>query len=255
MAESLQSTYPPELFALVHRGTPGDVEFYAGLCRGAERTLELGCGYGRLIPKLAATGTHYHGLELSPELLRMARAVRRSLPERRRARVNLRKGDMRDFHYPGHFDRILVPHSTLYCLPNDRDVLRCLRNARAHLATGGELALDAYHADAFHDRLDPKELNGKARDYLMQVSGKTGGYLVFERTRWIRSKQRFVVTYEYEGERGQLLRGVVQHRYLLRGQLQALLERAGFTHLRWSATFRGGRLTTRSEHLVLRARP
>jgi len=254
MIASVQSTYPPELFALVHKGTPGDVEFYEALCRGTERTLELGCGYGRLIPKLSATGTHYHGLELSPELLRLARAVRRSLPERRRARVHLRHGDMRDFHYRERFDRILVPHSTLYCLPNDRDVLRCLRAAREHLAEGGELALDAYHADDFHDRLDPKGLDGKARDYLMQVTGKAGGYLVFERTRWIRTRQRFVVTYEYEGERGQLLKGVVQHRYLLRGQLEALLERAGFRHLRWSGNFRGGRLTARSEHLVLRAR-
>lgn len=254
MIESVESTYPPELFALVHRGTPGDVEFYARLCEGTQNVLELGCGYGRLIPELVATGTHYHGLELSPELLRMAKRVVRALPERKRARVSLRRGDMRSFHYDKQFDRILLPHSTLFCLPTDCDVLRCLRNAREHLADGGELVLDAYTADDFHYRLDPKELNGKARDYLTQVTGKGGGYLVFERTHWLRSKQRFVVTYEYESERGKLLKGMVQHRYLLRGQLEALLERAGFASLKWAGSFKGGRLSTRSEQLVVRAR-
>jgi hypothetical protein len=185
----------------------------------------------------------------------MARAARRALPERKRPRVSLSQGDMRSFRYRERFDRIFLPHSTLYCLPNDRDVLRCLRRVREHLAEGGELALDAYMADDFHDQLDPKVLDGKARDYLMQVTGKRGGYLVFERTHWLRSKQRFVVTYEYEGERGQLLKGVVQHRYLLRGQLEDLLERAGFTRTRWAGNFRGGRLSARSEQLVVRSRP
>lgn len=254
MAVPVESSYPPDLFALVHRGTEGDAEFYTRVCQGTESVLELGCGYGRLLPPLSATGTRYYGLELSPKLLRMARKVRDSLPAAQRARVNLRQGDMRDFAYGRRFERILLPHSTLFCLSNDRDVLRCLRTAREHLDDGGELVLDAYMADDFHYRLDPKELNGKARDYLMQVRGKGGEYLVFERTRWIRSKQRFIVTYEYEGERGQLIKGVVQHRYLRHAQLEALLERAGFSRCKWAGNFEGARLRTRSEQLVLRAR-
>ena len=254
MVDSVASSYPSELFALVHRGTAGDVQFYRRICAGTEKVLELGCGYGRLIPDLAATGVHYYGLELSAALLRMAQRVRRALPESQRARVSMRRGDMRSFAYAQRFDRILLPHSTLYCLPNDRDVLRCLRCVREHLAEGGELVLDAYTADDFHYRLDPRELNGKTRDYLSQVTGKHGDYLVFERTHWTRSKQRFAVTYEYESERGKLEKGLVQHRYLLQPQLAALLERAGFSRLKWAGSFKGSRFNARSEQLVLRAR-
>ncbi|MFT3924843.1 MAG: class I SAM-dependent methyltransferase [Myxococcales bacterium] len=249
----IESRYPPDLFALIHRGTAGDMEFYREVCQSTDSVLELGCGYGRLIPELVATGTHYFGLELSPELLRLARRVRAKLPERKRGRVSLRAGDMRDFQFKRRFDRILLPHSTLYCLPDDRSVLACLRCAKAHLSEGGQLVLDAYCADDFHYRLDPKELTGKQREYLTRVESRLGSYLVFERTRWIRSKQRFVVTYEHESERGKLLQGTVEHRYLLRGQLERLLERAGFEHSKWAGNFRGGRLKTRSEQLVVQA--
>jgi len=245
--------YPPDLFALIHRGTAGDLAYYRELCRGTAAVLELGCGYGRLIPELAATGTHYHGLELDPALLRLARRARAKLSPQQRARVTLRAGDMRDFRFSRRFDRVLLPHSTLYCLPNDRSVLACLRRARAHLAEGGRLVLDAYVADDFHHRLDPSELTGKQREYLTRVESRTGSYLVFERTRWSKGKQRFVVTYEHESERGKLVTGTVEHRYLLRAQLEALVARAGFTRTKWFGNFRGGRLGTRSEQFVLHA--
>ena len=41
-----------ELYALTHRGNPGDTEFYARRCAGAGSVLELGTGYGRLLPAL-----------------------------------------------------------------------------------------------------------------------------------------------------------------------------------------------------------
>lgn len=248
-----ETSYPPELYALVHRGVAGDRAFYVRACQGAQRVLELGCGYGRLIPALAGTGARYQGLELDPGLLRMARRVRRSLAPALRARVSLRHGDMRSFQFRARFDRILLPYSTLYCLQTERDVRRCLRCVREHLTEDGELILDAYAADRFHDALCPATMTGEQREFLTRVTGARVSYLVFERTRWIRRQQRFVVTYEYESERGELSTGTIHHRYLLRADLQRLLTNAGFRITHLARDFEGGRYSKRSEHLVLRA--
>src|SRR6188768_1681102 len=119
--------YDAELYGLVHRGTPGDLAFYARVCAGARAVLELGCGYGRLLPALAGVVHSYVGLDCDAGLLRLARRERAAL------------------HEP--FDRILIPHSGVFCLQSDADVLDCLRCVRAHLRDDGELVLDSYAAD------------------------------------------------------------------------------------------------------------
>ena len=67
-------SYDPELYALLHRGTPGDEAFYVEHCRG-QRVLELGAGYGRLMPALADVASEYVGLERDPGMLRLATAA------------------------------------------------------------------------------------------------------------------------------------------------------------------------------------
>lgn len=42
-----------------------DIEFYAGLCREAGETLELGCGTGRILIPAAQAGCRITGLDQS----------------------------------------------------------------------------------------------------------------------------------------------------------------------------------------------
>ncbi len=248
------AAYPPELYALIHRGNPGDAAFYASESRGLH-VLELGCGYGRLIPGIAKVAASYQGLELDPGFLKLAKRERTALPAPQRLKVRLSQGDMRDFSFKQRFDRVFLPYSTLYCLSNQRDVLRCLTRVREHLAEGGELVLDAYLADTFHSELDPAEMTGKERDFLAIAAGAKATYQVFERTRWSRAKQTFKVVYEYESGHGKPLTGTIHHRYWLRRELEALLSRAGFSVLSVHGDFDGKRLGKRSELMVVRARP
>lgn len=247
-------TYDAALYALVHRGTPGDVAFYAEACRGARSVLELGCGYGRLIPALSRAGRMYRGLELDAGLLREAKRVRRGRPVPERAFIRLSRGDMRRFAFRERYDRILIPHSALYCLPSERDVLACLRCVREHLTDGGALILDAYCADAFHGRLDERALTGRERDLLTEVEAGGVRYQVFERTRWVRRAQRLWVRYEYESAGAPRRVGTIRHHYLLRDQLEALLRRAGLSVLHVYGGFAGERWRKNRESVVLYAR-
>jgi SAM-dependent methyltransferase len=246
--------YDPELYALVHRGNAGDHAFYRAVCAGVRSVLELGCGYGRLIPALTGGGGRYRGLDLDPKLLALAVRARRTLPAATRARVTLSQGDMRTFQLPTRFERIVLPHSALYCLRSDLDVLRCFRRVRAQLRDDGEFVLDAYNADAFHDTADEDSMRGKERDWITQVEANGVHFDVFERTRWQKARQQLIVRYEYESPTREHA-GSIRHRYLLRAQLEQLLARAGLRPTLIAGNFSGARWTRRSEYLVLRARP
>jgi SAM-dependent methyltransferase len=247
--------YDPELYALVHRGTPGDLAFYARACSGARAVLELGCGYGRLLPALADVVDSYIGLDCDAGLLRLARRERAALDAPVRAKVKLRRADMRAFSMRERFDKILIPHSGLFCLQRDADVLDCLRCTRAHLRDDGELLLDGYAADGFHERSRPSDLPAETEEWLARVATAAAQYDVYERSRWDRRRQRMTVTYRHVPVRGGRPReGVIEHRYLMSAQLRALLERAGFAVTEQSGGFRGQRLSRRSELMVVRAR-
>lgn len=250
----MSTSYDPALYALLHRGTPGDADFYREACRGATSVLELGCGFGRLIPTLAEVCTRYRGIDLDPDLLALARKVRRDLGVGLRSRVQLSVGDMRDFAFRQRFDRVLIPHSTLYCLRSHRDVLRCLRRVREHLTDDGELVLDCYSADSFHDHIDESTMTGRERDELAKVEHAGVQYTVFERTRWQKDQQRLMVTYEYEAADGSIEKGKLVHRYFLRDELETLLRTGGFVVVELAGGFDHRRFTKKSQQLVVRAR-
>lgn len=246
--------YAAELYRLVHRGNSGDRSFYSRACRDAASVLELGCGYGRLISALVPRAGGYVGVELDAGMLRLARQARAGLSPAVAKRVALVRGDMCGFTLARRFDRVVIPHSGLFCLGTDAQVLACLRRVRAHLELDGELIFDTYSADAFHRDGDPEDEAEDRWEWLTRVGDAERAYDVFERTRWQRELQRMTVRYRYTpvgGGRSRL--GVIEHRYLLREQMLALLRRAGFRVLGRHGDFRGGRLLKGSELVVVRA--
>lgn len=227
--------YPAALYELVHRGTAGDAAFYGRVCAGARRVLELGCGYGRILASLCERADlDLVGLEIDAELLARARA---RLP----ARVQLVAGDMRDPALPGApFDRILIPHSGVYCLPDDEACVACFRACARHLAPGGRLVFDAWSADAFHAEADPAEHDDERLDPVVTVEHEGRCYDVFERSRWDRDRQRLDVSYEYIPRHGgEAHLGRLFHHYLLKPDLAPLLARAGLTLLSLAGDWRG----------------
>ncbi|HEX3773005.1 MAG TPA: class I SAM-dependent methyltransferase [Polyangiaceae bacterium] len=242
-----------ELYALTHRGNAGDIEFYGELARGADRVLELGCGYGRLIPRLARAANRVVGLDLDPELLRLAR--RRGLnPKIKTRNVQLIRGDVRNFACAARFQRVFIPYNGFYCLLTQRDALACLRAVRAALDRGGLLAFDVWNAAEFHRR---REHTGADAGDVAIVSLRHARRVwhVFERTRVRRAAQRLDVTYEYvPADGGDSHRIEIPQRYYLLPELEQLLRRAGFTLEKRFGDFDLARYTPRSDFLILVAR-
>jgi SAM-dependent methyltransferase len=140
------------LYAALHVGTPGDVEFYLRACKGATKILEYGCGAGRIAVALAERGHTVLGVDLDPALLALAHAHKaereaalgRSLP------VTFVLGDMTAFAKRGH-DRVVIPYSAFWCLTGTEAKRQCLAKARASLTRQGQLVFDVYDADVMAD--------------------------------------------------------------------------------------------------------
>lgn len=224
-----------ELYELTHRGNRGDLELYHRAVDGAEHTLELGCGAGRILLSLAEAGHRVTGLDIHEGALDVLRARLASLVTEARSRVKLSHGDMRSFDFADRFDRVLIPYNGLYCLLSDEEVLSCLTTARAHLVDGGRLVLDAYLVDddAVTEFRQAPSVDASIHLGTIEDDGRT--IEIFEETDWDPDRQYMDVLYRYEiAERGETRVETynIEQRYLNPEQLEDLARRAGFEDVR-----------------------
>lgn len=248
--------YDPHLYAAVHRGTVGDEGFYAAQARQSDAVLELGCGYGRLLPALTRASGCYVGMDIHQGLLqlgqRKAKVLQRS---RAMGHCTLVRADMTQFAFSRSFDLIVLPYSGLFCLQYPSTVLACFRAVRRHLAPGGRFVLDVYNADAFHEEASPEDQADDHEDWVDRVTSHGACFDVYERSRWDREQQHLKTAYRYEPLTGGGDRwGFIDHHYLLRPQLERFLAEVGLSVERSWGDFEGTAWTPESEHLVVEAR-
>ena len=242
-----------ELYALTHRGNPGDLPFYAEVCRGARSVLELGSGSGRLLTALASPKRELVGLELDPKLLALAKRNIFALPASKREAVRVVRGDMRDFAFPQRFERVLLPYNALYCLLGKRAALACFRAARRALEPGGMLALDVWNAEPFQRNPEQQSADDAQPIVSLRHAGRT--WDVFERARVHRARQRLDVSYSYVPRAGGRSYQIpIAQRYFLPAEISELLARSGFAVAARYGDFAGRRFSARSEQLVVLAR-
>ena len=242
------------LYDAVHDGTPGDVEHYLRLARGASSVLELGCGSGRVLVPLAAAGLDATGIELDAGMIEAARA--RAASEN--VRVTLIEEDMASFQLEdarARYDRVIVPFSGLYCLLTPERLASCLRAARAHLAPGGLFAFDAYVADEFHEETRPEDYPDDLLEPVAEIEHAGETLRVLEKSRWDRERQRVDATYVYVAADGSVRHVyTIGHRYLLRPEVEPTLARAGLSLVSLHGDFAGGPYDPSGGSLVVVAR-
>ncbi len=120
-----------------------DIPLYLELAkRQRGPILELACGTGRLAIPLARAGFEVTGLDLSPEMLRIARAKLRQEPPEVRRRVTLVQGDMTSFDLPVAARLAFVPFSSFFHLSTREQRAACIATAYRHLADGGLFLVD-----------------------------------------------------------------------------------------------------------------
>lgn len=123
-----------------------DIDFFTGFSKKTSgRTLELGCGTGRVLIPTAVSGCEITGLDLSPYMLRICRDKLGRQPEKVQERARLIQGDMTDFKTGEMYQLVTIPFRPFQHLISVEEQKACLECTYRHLSPGGLLILDVFH--------------------------------------------------------------------------------------------------------------
>jgi SAM-dependent methyltransferase len=245
---SFMSEYPARLYAAVHDGNPGDVEFYRRRCAGARSILELGCGDARVLAALAAPGRALVGVDIDLALLELAHARLRATPG---AEFDLHCADMRELVLERRFDRVIIPHGGLYCLLDEAALAATLARVATLLEDDGEVILDAWAADGFVLEADPDDQDPSWLERVKAVEIDGERWEVLERSSWDKPAQRIDATYLHVrvGDE-QAVEGLLRQRYVLGEQLRAQLAAVGLARVELHGDFAGSTYDLDSDLMV-----
>jgi SAM-dependent methyltransferase len=227
----------------------GDEDLWraVGLDQAIGSILEVGCGSGRVTELLAASGARVVGIDLSPELLRIA--WRRFAD---RPNVQLVIADMRQPALCAQFQAIVAADDPFSHLTSDDDRERAMGALASHLAPGGRLLIDALWFPAGQER--DTEATGRVRSHDMDVHGHA--IHVTERWQCDAETRRCSADYEYtaDGGAGASTTAHFEARYWSPEELRSRLAAAGLEITGWWGGYHQEAWSPRSsQHLVVEA--
>lgn len=209
-----------------------DVEFYVQYSRAAGgRTLELGCGTGRVLIPTAADGCEIVGLDLSEYMLTRCRAKLADQSAEVQQRVELVQADMTDFDLNEKFDLITLPFKPFHHLISTQDQMACLECVRRHLAKGARLVLDLAHMYAKR-MFDPVYLNEEEDVHEFELPDgrrmrRTNRVVEFHRAEQHNDVELIFYITHPDGRHERLVQGF-PFRYFFRYEIEYLLALSGF---------------------------
>lgn len=231
-----------------------DVAMYLGF---AERTggplLELGCGTGRLLLPLADAGYEVTGVDMSEQMLAIARAKLDAGDLSDQATLLL--ADMREVRLEQRYRLAFIAINSFMHLTTMEDQLAALRTWRDALLPGGLLVIDVFNPN-------PQQL--LEADGRVEMQGRwfdpdTGATVMKHFTRTLDDAlqlQHVLFIYDEVLPDGTVRRTLApfQARYLYRFEGELLLDKAGFTPEQVYGSYDLDPFTSESERMIFVAR-
>jgi SAM-dependent methyltransferase len=122
----------------------GDLlDFYRRqIARYGEPVLELACGSGRLTIPLANAGANITGMDISEDMLNLAKLK----ASERGVSIRFIEGDMRSFDLGEKFKFIFIPAQSLSHLHTREEIEDCFACVRRHLADEGRFLMELFNS-------------------------------------------------------------------------------------------------------------
>ena len=125
-----------------------EVNWYTSYARKAgDPILELACGTGRLLTKLAENGFDVTGIDLSAKMLAVAGDNIEKLPTEIKSRIKLVKGDITDFDLERKYGLIFIADNSFRELRTREQQISCLKAVHNHLLPKGAFLLTVRRFD------------------------------------------------------------------------------------------------------------
>jgi ubiquinone/menaquinone biosynthesis C-methylase UbiE len=180
------------------------------------KILDAGIGSGRLAAILSQKGFPVTGVDISDEMLKIAR---KNAPEAR-----ILKADIKSLPFKSEFDAaVCLGRTTTYML-TDTDVKKLLESLYRALKEGGVLVIDAFDKDKLAEQFD--RYSDRVEEYKTQF----GVVRRRNQMRWLDSEHvEWSATYQVDGK---TYTDVQELRVFSRTDFKQLLEGAGFKVLK-----------------------
>jgi SAM-dependent methyltransferase len=226
-----------------------DVAFWLDVARGgAGPVLDLGCGTGRVLVRLAEAGIDVDGLDAAPAMI--ARLDEKLAARGLAARAQV--GDMRDFTMPRRYARVLCAFNAFAHCATTEDQLATLRCVREHLLPEGALVLhQSYPGPAYWAGEDgvpvfEHETPPEADGHRLQMWDTRQKNVVeqFQRS------ETEVRELDASGACVRSVRFVTAQRWAYRFELELLFRAAGFARSEIQGDFAGEPLTRPDQQMV-----
>lgn len=221
---------------------PAEVGYIDRLLRryrpGARRLLELGSGTGRHALLLADRGYSLHCVDLSEDMVQLARERQRDGTPGIAGGISFHQGDIRSYRAGSTFDAVIALfHVVCYQTGND-DIVATLNTAAAHLEQGGIFIFDCWYGPAVLTE-QPERRTKSVRDDALEIIRETTPEMHPDRDI---VDVHFDVTVRVRNT-GQAERFHELHRmrYLFSPEVEYFLQLAGFDLQATEAWLSGGR--------------
>jgi len=245
-----------QLYDVAVADWPGEIDLYRELLHvlDLERAhmLEIACGTGRVSRQLVSTGAEITGLDLSPEMLNIAR-------EKSREFQNIRwvLGDMRAFNFTQKFDLVIIPGHSFQFMLTPSDQVGCLNRIKQHLNPDGLLVIHLDHQDVNWLGSLPRQARGTYSEWRELVHPLTG-QTIRTANEWAYepATQTATVTTVWEeiGTNGAVIqrwqREPMSLHCVFRFEMAHLLERTGYAIEAVYGDFFKNTLTDESEQMI-----
>ena len=213
-----------EVYDLFYRHEE-DVKFYVDLSKKyGDPILELACGTGRVLIPIAREGFRITGLDISESMLNVLNKKLEKESDDVKGRVNVVKGDVRDFNLGRKFKLIILPFSSIVHLISFEDILNMFNCVKKHLMDGGVFVFDTFIPNY-------KYLSQRTRTYFdVRRIDENKELLVWESasydlTNHLIEVNRYVMVLEGEHVERHVWRYLI--RYWFKTELELLLKLAG----------------------------
>lgn len=122
-----------------------DIAFYTDMAEKANgNILELCCGTGRLLLPIAQQGSNVTGIDVSEEMLKIAKAKIEQTTSEIRCRINLLQASMEEYSSETKFSLIIAAYSSLMEVAGAESRIKVLRCCYNNLKENGKLAFDNF---------------------------------------------------------------------------------------------------------------
>lgn len=233
-----------------------EIPFYVQLAKEhGDPVLELGCGTGRITLPIAEAGIKVVGLDLSGDMLEIARQKLSRMPQEFQAGIQFAEGNMVDFALEQQFSLVILPNNQFRELLTTKEQKSCLRCVSRHLKQDGSVIIEISNPFRSIRRWAVGEVFRRKVGYCQETG--TIVECVFETTavnlmdQWIEQETIYV---EHSGD-GSSARhsGRGRSRFIFPKELDLLLETSGLRIVdRWGGYDRSC-LRDDSPSLIVRA--